>query len=460
MVMPFSLGKDVSIIHQEVPFFTLFGVFIGIYLFAILFNLLLYISLRDKIHIYYALYVVCMLIFNMEDEGFAFQWLYPNQPYLQDYLRHIIAFAGSALLVQVMQLFVTQNRLNSKLHGLANGYKFLCCILILIPIFLLFKTNFLIEKINFFAANFIAVITVIILITCAIERLINGYKLAWYYLVAMLILLLGILNYVFNTLGITTFYIYNTTGLVVGLTIEIVFLSFALTQRYNYLKNEKKILQQEKAKLEVALIDDVFTAQENERARLARDLHDDLGGTLSSIKLNLTSFKSSVLGLNEKSQVFYTQTIDMIENACINLREIAHGLMPKNLEKLGLIDALNEQFIHLKQTSVIDYQFVFDVSAPISPELELAVYRIVKELVDNIERHSYADQASVQLLSNTNQITMMCEDNGTGFDAMQPRQGLGLNNIYSRISYLKGAVFIDSNGAGTTITILIPNQDE
>ena len=457
MVIPFSLGKDVSMIHSEVPFFILFGVFVGIYLFAIVFNLLLFISIKDKIHIYYALYVLCMLIFNMEDEGFSFQWLYPSLPYLQDYLRHIIAFAGSALLVQVMQLFVNQTKANSKLFYLANGYKYLCYGLMLMPISLLFKANFLLEKINFFAANFIAITTVIILIVCAIERIINGYKIAWYYLIAMLILLLGILNYVFNALGITTFYIYNTTGLVVGLTVEIVFLSFALTQRYNFLKNEKKILQQEKAELQVALIDDVFAAQENERARLARDLHDDLGGTLSAIKLNLTSFKTNVNALSENNQQFYAQTIGMIEKACLNLREIAHDLMPKNLETIGLIDSLKEQFFYFRENSHINFEFVFDFKKKASAEMELAIYRIIKELINNVEKHSLASRASLQLLSSNTQITIMCEDNGVGFDATNTHNGLGLNNISSRINYLKGSIYIDSNKNGTTITIEIPN---
>lgn len=457
MVMPLGLAKDVDLIHSEIPFYTFFGVFVGIYLFAIVFNLLLFISLRDKIHLYYALYVFCMLIFNLEDEGLAFQWVYPNIPFLQDYLRYIIAFLGSALLVHIMQLFVNQTHANSKLYRLANNYKFLCCILMLLPIFLFFRENFLLEKVNFYAANFMSLITVLILIACAIERISKGYQLAWYYLVAMLILLLGILNYVFNTLGITNFYVFQTTGLVVGLTVEIVFLSFALTQRYNFLRNEKKVLLKEKAELQMALVDDVFAAQENERTRLARDLHDDLGGTLSAIKLNLTAFKVSVTDLSENNQLFYAQTILMIEKACVNLREIAQDLMPKNLEKMGIVDALSEQFVYLKQTSSIDYEFIFDIQKTIAPDLELAIYRIIKELINNIEKHSCATKASVQLLSSTTQITIMCEDNGIGFSTKENQMGLGLNNITSRVNYLKGTIYIDSNNNGTTITIEIPN---
>ncbi len=457
MVMPLGLAKEMHLVHSEIPFYTFFGVFVGIYLFAIVFNLLLFISIRDKIHLYYAMYVFCMLVFNLEDEGLAFQWIYPDVPLLQDYLRYIIAYLGSALLVQVMQLFVNQTRENSKLYRVANAYKFLCCIMVLLPIFLFFKENFLLEKINFFATNIMSLFTVLMLITCAAERIIDGYKLAWYYLVAMIILLLGILNYVFNTLGITNFYLFQTTGLVIGLTLEIVFLSFALTQRYNFLRKEKKILLKEKADLEVALIDDVFAAQENERARLARDLHDDLGGTLSAIKLNLTAFKTNVNELSEKNQLFYAKTINMIEKACSNLREIAHDLMPKNLEQLGLVEALNEQFIYLRQTSTVDFEFISDLQKAVLPELELAIYRMIKELVNNVEKHSCATKASVQLLSSAGQITIMCEDNGLGFNADEVQAGLGLSNIKSRVNYLKGAIYIDSNNNGTTITIEIPN---
>ncbi len=82
---------------------------------------------------------------------------------------------------------------------------------------------------------------------------------------------------------------------------------------------------------------------------------------------------------------------------------------------------------------------------------------MIKELVNNVEKHSCATKASVQLLSSAGQITIMCEDNGLGFNADEVQTGLGLSNIKSRVNYLKGAIYIDSNNNGTTITIEIPN---
>lgn len=458
MVMPLGLAKDVDLVHGEIPFYTTFGIFVGIYFFAIIFNIFLFISLRDKIHLYYAFYVACILVFNLEDEGLGFQWIYPNIPLLQDYLRNIIAFISSGLLVQIMLLFINQNKTNSRFYGFVNGYKFFCFCLALLPLgLLIFGTNLQLEKVNFYAANFIALLTVVILILNTIERIIKGYKLAWYYLIAMLILLLGILNYVFNALGITNYYaIEVVTGLVVGLTVEIIFLSFALTQRYNFLKKETKILQQQKTKLEIALVDDVFEAQENERRRLAQDLHDDLGGTLSAIKLNVTAFKSNIVQLPAENHAFYQQTINMIESACENLREISHNLMPKNLENNGLINTLTEQFSELNQTGHITFEFVHDIEQPISPDIELTIYRIAKELINNVIKHAVATKASLQIISSEEQIVMMCEDNGIGFNPTIGNDGIGLANIKLRVNHLKGVFSLESNEMGTSISIFIP----
>lgn len=459
MTMPLGLAKDVSLMREEIPFYTAFGIFVGIYLFAIVFNLFLYISLRDSIHIYYALYVICVLIFNLEDEGLGFQWLYRNLPYLQDYLRSFIAYASSALLVHIMLLFIHQTRDNSRWYPILNGYKWFCALLMLLPAYLFFDSSLWMEKLNFYTANIVALLTVLILIVNTIERIISGYRLAWYYLASMLILLLGILNYVFNILGITSFYLFNTTGLVIGLTVEIVFLSFALTQRYNFLKKETRILQQEKAKLEIALVDDVFAVQEKERIRLARDLHDDLGGTLSAIKLNVTAFKANIVKSPDEIHAFYQQTIRMIETACESLREISHNLMPKTLDEKGLTHTLSEQLTELNQSGHITFEFVHEIGRAILPETELTLYRIMKELINNVVRHSAATKASLQIISTDEHIIVMCEDNGTGFDTGSTPAGIGLSNIRLRINHLNGTLNLESNEKGTSISIFIPHYE-
>ncbi|WP_293744996.1 7TM diverse intracellular signaling domain-containing protein [uncultured Pedobacter sp.] len=456
MYMPMSIGRDVDIIQAEIPQHTLFGFYTGIFVFAVIFNLLLFASLRDNIHLYYAIYIFCTLIFILEEEGLAFQWFYPNLPGLQDYMRLMMASLSCGLLIQVMQLFVNQNSTNSKLYRFTNYYKRFCWAMFIIPVFMFFKSFIILEKTVFYINNLLALLTVIIIIICVIERIRAGYKLGWYYLIATLMLLFGVFNYVFNTLGLTNFNLLKPNGLVVGLTAEIIFLSFALTQRYNFLKKEKEILLEEKSRHQVDLADGIFNAQEDERTRLARDLHDDLGGTLSIIKLNITAFQHKVLKLAENDRIFYDQTIDMIEKACADLREISHNLMPKNFEQFGLIETLNEHFKTLNHSGKIAFEFVFQVENPIDRGIEITIYRIVNELVNNIVRHSFASKATIQILSFTDRISIMAEDNGIGFNPDVDKKGLGIQNILSRVNYLNGKIQIDSNQNGTTTAIDIP----
>lgn len=456
MYMPMSIGRDVDIIQAEIPQHTLFGFYTGIFVFAVIFNLLLFASLRDNIHLYYAIYIFCTLIFILEEEGLAFQWFYPNLPGLQDYMRLMMASLSCGLLIQVMQLFVNQNSTNSKLYRFTNYYKRFCWAMFIIPVFMFFKSFILLEKTVFYINNLLALLTVIIIIICVIERIRAGYKLGWYYFIATVMLLFGVFNYVFNTLGLTNFNLLKPNGLVVGLTAEIIFLSFALTQRYNFLKKEKEILLEEKSRHQVDLADGIFNAQEDERTRLARDLHDDLGGTLSIIKLNITAFQHKVLKLAENERIFYDQTIDMIEKACADLREISHNLMPKNFEQFGLIETLNEHFKTLNHSGKIAFEFVFQVENPIDRGIEITIYRIVNELVNNIVRHSFASKATIQILSFTDRISIMAEDNGIGFNPDVDKKGLGIQNILSRVNYLNGKIQIDSNQNGTTTAIDIP----
>ncbi len=454
--MPMSIGKDVTIIQAEIPRHTLFGFYTGIFVFAIVFNLLLFASLRDKIHLYYAVYILCTLIFILEEEGLAFQWFYPNVPPLQDYMRLIMASLSCGLLVQVMQLFVDQNKSNSRMYTFTQYYKRFCWVMGLIPALMLIKSDITLEKIVFYINNFLALLTVIVLIVCVVERIRGGYKLGWYYFVATIMLLLGVFNYVFNTLGLTYFNFFKPNGLVVGLTAEIVFLSFALTQRYNFLKKEKEVLLEEKGRHQVDLADGIFNAQEDERTRLARDLHDDLGGTLSLIKLNVTAFQFKANQLSAKETDFLDQTIGMIEKACTDLREISHNLMPKNFESLGLVETLKEHFKVLNTAGKINFDFVFQLNHQIDTSTEITIYRIVNELINNIINHSCASKATIQLLSFNDSITIMSEDNGIGFNPDKENKGLGIQNITSRVKYLNGKILVDSNHTGTTTTIEIP----
>ncbi len=261
--------------------------------------------------------------------------------------------------------------------------------------------------------------------------------------------------------------IRQKNSLILGLTfaaIALVVLAFLLRRNF---RNRRKILDQEllihrqtikemeqERQLNIAAA--VLQGQEKERGRLARDLHDGLGGMLSGIKQSLFALKGTALK-PEASSAALGKVIGDLDSSIGELRHIARNMMPEALVRFGLKDALEDYCDHLRQAGALDLHFqAFGMEARLPQETEVVVFRIAQELLNNVVRHSGASQALVQLLRDGKRVTLTVEDNGKGFDSesLERVQGVGWMNIRSRVSYLDGLLDVrTAPGKGCSITI-------
>ena len=215
-------------------------------------------------------------------------------------------------------------------------------------------------------------------------------------------------------------------------------------QRFIEIKKNKQ-LSALKAKL---------TGQHIERKRIAKELHDGLGGNLAGIKVRLLKIFH-----NQKNKEI-DEVIQKIDNTCEEIRTISHDLMPPDLK--------NENFVNLIKKIVynIAKQQNWEVELECFPEneinllpkkLKLEIYRIVQEIINNIYKHSETKTIDFQLIMHNNYINLLVEDFGKGFNPNTINKGLGLSNIRERVMLLKGITKIDSKkGRGTIINIKIP----
>ncbi|WP_225000296.1 ATP-binding protein [Cesiribacter sp. SM1] len=198
----------------------------------------------------------------------------------------------------------------------------------------------------------------------------------------------------------------------------------------------------------------MLKGQEDERSRLARDLHDGLGGMLSGVKLLLSNMKSSMI-LTERDAASFAMALDQLDNTIRELRRVAHNMMPESLVRFGLVKALQD-FCRAFQTEgqlQINFQ-VFGMEARLEANTEIILYRIVQELLNNVVKHAAATEVLVQIIRTENTVSLTVEDNGRGFDSTRSSKGIGLSNIQSRIDYLGGNIDVYSNPQlGTTVTI-------
>lgn len=205
---------------------------------------------------------------------------------------------------------------------------------------------------------------------------------------------------------------------------------------------------------EVVKLEALINGEEKERIRLAQDLHDGINGDLAVIKYKVSSIEKSKLDTKEKAA--YNEVINMLDNAVEQVRRISHNLVPPSLHNFDLIEAI-QQFCSKQNASHsvnISFQY-FGNRLVLKKENETAIYRIIQELLNNIIKHSNASEALVQLNNHDSKLSITLEDNGKGFDVNTSNNGIGLQNIKSRVSFLKANLDINSTSKGTTFSIEI-----
>ena len=245
------------------------------------------------------------------------------------------------------------------------------------------------------------------------------------------------------------------TWLVISGAIVILLMLFLLFVRHriNVQKrelSEQKIIQLEQEK-QLITTKAVLDGESSERSRLARDLHDGLGGMLSVAKLNLKEVKN--YGIMETSDIErFAKAIDMIDQSIAELRRIAHHIMPESLMHYGLKVSL-EDFCNAIPCAHFHF---FGEEIRLDSRLEILIYRCAFELINNALKHSNAKTINVQLMIEKNLISLTVHDDGKGFDAKNIKHGIGLENIHNRIDLYNGKMkIISSPEEGTEISIEI-----
>jgi two-component system, NarL family, sensor kinase len=241
---------------------------------------------------------------------------------------------------------------------------------------------------------------------------------------------------------------------------------------YRNYKHKQKMQQQQIAELEkekqLLAAEAVLEGQEQERIRLAKDLHDGLGGMLSGIKYSFNTMKGNLILTPDNAHAF-DRSMDMLDSSIKELRMVAHNLMPENLVKFGLNTALKDFCSDITASGVlkVNYHSFGLETLKLNQNTEVIIYRIIQELINNAIKHAAAKEAIVQLQHQNNQLQVTVEDDGKGFDInsldmVEARpdnrigRGIGWSNIKNRVEYLRGTVTIVSEtNKGTSVNIEI-----
>ncbi|HYE54872.1 MAG TPA: ATP-binding protein [Chitinophagaceae bacterium] len=237
------------------------------------------------------------------------------------------------------------------------------------------------------------------------------------------------------------------TTFIIAALIAIIILFFIISiVRYHrrYIK-----LQRERIFAEI-------TIQENERRRIATDLHDSLGPLLSSVKLQI----NSITICDPQDQQIINKAGKHLDEIIGSIREISYNLLPNTLQRKGLPEAVKEFIGHINSKHVLNIRFYQTKELTIPAEKEIHIFRMIQEIVHNTLKHAKAKDLQIALGEENRNVLILTKDDGIGFDIEKARKesaGLGLKSIESRAEIMQGVINMESiPGHGTNYFVKIP----
>lgn len=249
----------------------------------------------------------------------------------------------------------------------------------------------------------------------------------------------------------------KTIGIISGVFILSLITGLWLYNRYKF--RQKTILQQQALHQREELTRAVIDAEENERKRIASDLHDGVGQLFTAVKMNLTGLFGRVPMEKDGDRFLAEKTLALVDESCKEVRLISHQMMPNAPLQSGIAADVKNFIEKIDSENLKINVEATGFKNRIESNAETVLYRVIQESVNNVIKHAKASRLDILLNRDDSGIRVKITDNGVGFDAQRTEQftGIGLKNIRARVEYLKGTLeYHSAPGQGTTVQVSVP----
>lgn len=420
--------------------------------------LLAFVLFKKPVFVVYAGYVFCITYWILDHYGIAYPNLYPHTPLINQ-LSKPLSSLGAAFLLLTTQKLIFFNNLEAYpvLLRLVNHLRnFLLALMVCTFLFIIPELNKMMESFIIVLWHF-GLILSLILISFLPLYFIRTSVIAKIFSLAMVVICLTTLYQLLANVAILNSNFLNEHAMSLGSALENSIMAFGLLFGLVIERRDQNMqvvaLQQEQKEM----LEKLIYAQANERKRIAADLHDNIGPLLAALKINFRR----IINMNGKETrvELIEKTESIIDDSIMEIRNLAHNLVPKNLENNGLINSLEDYFRNVQQLYGKQLFFTHEVYALFKPEIQANIYFIISELVLNAAKHSNAQLINVSVKTDHGAVCIRILDNGQGFVVKQimNHHSFGIQSAESRTNYLKGEFSLNSSvGKGTVVNIKIP----
>lgn len=430
-----------------------FGIVYGSILLILLVNLSFYVMTLEKVYLFFFLQTVFSWLSTVYFDGFIREYLVKESVYWSNE-SVAIALCGA----YIFALFFTIEFLNIRILA-PNLIKFYYALAM--ALFGVLVVSFI------HPAGFRLFVTLIILLTMAVVILMltsvlfirkKGYRpfQSAFWTVVSLIFFGTI--YQLNMWGLIPDTTFTHHSIHMAVVSQAVLLTMGISIRFKYIKEDKEKAQQELLATMNEFSQTLIASIENERQRLASELHDSLGQSLLVIrnKLLLNTKKKDI---PKEQKAYLLSLADTTSEALNEVRAISQNLRPAILDTFGLAASIRTLTAKVQTSTHLKVYLQVDdtVNYRIRKDLQINVYRIIQEAFSNVIKHANAAEIRIALTSEQEVVTLSISDNGTGFDPERKSEGLGLVGIRERVNLMQGTLAVKSaNKEGTLLYITIP----
>lgn len=430
--------------NYEYGFNIILGFVAGMVALTALLGFFLFLFVRQKLYVYYSIYTLSFLFVLLTDTGFAHAVLFfPHDQTVTDGFTMISYYwMGGCLGVFTIELLQLKQHAARWLYRFGIVLSYLLCVIAL----LLFIPGLphIIRAVLVFASYYLAFITnvYILYIICISMR--KKEPVVYFYMAGFFFTSVVAVVLMLSDFHIVNFPIQNKDFYYLTPFVEILCVAFGIGIQFSHTLKERARVQQALNETQ----DQIITIQENERRRIAQDLHDDVSNSLAAIR-------NMVIRRQEPSVVEKE-----IDNLIDTIRKISHDLMPVNFEEFSLAEVTEHTVSKFKDHPSLALEFNHTGKMiRLKPFHELVIYRIISELITNILKHAHATQALIQLMYQTDSLVVTVEDNGNGIENPKAEGGMGLRSIRLRADYLHARFKIESDTKGTLIILEVPYEN-
>jgi signal transduction histidine kinase len=442
------------------------GLMTGAIGLMIVFGFFLFAITRDKVYLFYCLYVAAGWLYVMANQGYGFKYIWPDFPWFAGRARPVFALLTISFSLHFIEYYTGK-----------AGYKFLHFVLkglmyfsyTLFFLFILPNMEMKSSPVGYFFQALLPILSgvyVIVLLVTLTEKITHKNRMAAFYLASLFpIILFSTLQIIYYSGAVDFSGSYlQSYGQATGYVLEAIILTFGLAYRFNTYRVEKEQalinLNAQQSKYARAII----TTQENERRQIADQLHDIAGSLLSAARLNLSSVRENNFIANESAQKKLETAENAVSDISNMLRNMSHAISPVMLDKVGFRQAVEKVVGIFNNSGKINVELEmlgFEIENPTMYEKYSVLYGILYELLNNIVKHAKATNGLIQIIEHDDSVALIVEDNGVGLNVADIADTAthGLAAIQSKIHYLQGTMMMDkAEPQGLIITIEIPKS--